>query len=460
MKKNKIIVSLFVSFAIVFSLSGCTFELKPFDKLIQPPKLSGKYQVLQETFETYVKSEYTLVTPENGEYQSSFILKDIDNDGNDDAIIFYSDKEANNKIQFCFFRYEKDKWNPVCKNEGLGNSIDRVYINDLNDDGICELIIGWGLFDSKTNKTFAVYNLWTNKFQSVSSYQYSYFNVFDVDGNGIDDIFTLYSSTSADELSSAYARVYTFDNRTTTLNLSGETPTDGNISSYNKVTVQKQDSINYIYIDAVKGADDMITEVVYWDEENSNLVSPLLDSQTQSVKSTLRHSKLNCFDVDGDKIIEIPVDVEMNGSSVSENGNGFNFGTSQDGSNEKPINYTKWVKFNQDSLESVQYSIVNMNANYMLNIQSSWVGRITVKGDKNEWNFYRWDNSLSDVGDLLFSIYSYVKTDTESQKKYSNYKILKNSGKNVYVYNITDAGYAFGVKDDTIVSNLNSSFSN
>ena len=453
MKKLKIFVAVLLSFVLAFSFSGCTTKLQPFEKLLRPPKMTGKYQVLQDTFEEYAGKNYTLVTPEKGEYQSAFVIKDIDGDEADEALVFYTEKDSPEKVKFCYFEYEDEKWIPVSKNDGLGNSIDKVYIADLNNDKNNELVIGWGFFDSKINKTFSVYILQQNELKSISAYPYTYLNIVDLIGNGVSEIFTLYSKSGADEPSTAYARAYSLNAKTNEVDLFSETQIDGNVSAYDLVSVEKLNGLNYIYIDGYKGLDEMITEVVYWDEEKASLVSPLFETETLSTKQTIRHTGMNCTDIDGDKYLEIPVSVDMNGSLV----------TVSDDNNElleKPIYFTKWVKFRSNKLQSVQYSIVNESDSYIINIPSSWVGRITVKGAQGQWDIYRWDSSSSSYGDLLFSIYAYPKTDTEAQKKFGAYKALKNYNNKSYVYNITEAGYKFGVKDDIIESNVNIGFFN
>lgn len=58
-----------------------------------------------------------------------------------------------------YFEYKNDDWHTVGTFDGLGSSVDEVKLADLDHDGKSEIIIGWTLYSSKTNKIFAVYNI-------------------------------------------------------------------------------------------------------------------------------------------------------------------------------------------------------------------------------------------------------------------------------------------------------------
>lgn len=94
MKKLKFFVSLLLTVSLAVSLSGCSFRFSSFDNLLRPPKLSGKYQGLQDSFEKSVDKDYSLIVPENGAFRSAFITYDFDKDGDEEAIVFYTEKES------------------------------------------------------------------------------------------------------------------------------------------------------------------------------------------------------------------------------------------------------------------------------------------------------------------------------------------------------------------------------
>lgn len=458
MKHLKYLLSLVMIISIVLSFSGCSFRFSSFDSLLRPPKLSGEYQGLQDTFEKLVDKDYSLSTPENGLYRSAFIVYDFDKDKSLEAIVFYTEKKKPDLVKFYYFESKDGAFTPVASYDGLGSSVDEVKIADLNRDGKFEIIIGWNLFSSKTNKAFAVYDISSGKLKLLSSFPYSYLDIIDVNGDGIDDIFAMSVDSSVSDHYTSAATAYTYDAKTSSLQVLSTVKTDGNISSYADITVEKVDDTRLIYVEAYKGENDMITEVIYWDDNTNALVSPLFDVSTQTTTQTLRHMKLSCRDIDNDGFIEIPVSVDMNGSSIVDNSAPQTLLTASADNTvnqTKSLYYTKWVKFRDDKLRAVQYSVIDENGGYVLNIPSSWVGRITVLGNDGQWDFYRWESYDEKLGKLLFSINYYDKNDSTLKQKYKNTKLLASYSSTDYVYTITEDGEYFGVTDDILTSNFN-----
>ena len=226
MKQLKRLLAVALVIALSVSLNGCSFRFSSFDNLLRPPRLSGKYQGLQDSFEKLVDKDYSLSTPENGLYRSAFIVNDFDMDKDEEAIVFYTEKKKPDLVKMYYFEYKEDNWVPVNSYDGLGSSVDEVKFADLNRDGTSEIVIGWNLFSSKTNKAFAVYDISTGDLKLISSFPYSYLDIIDVNGDGIDDIFAMsVDSTVSDHYTSA-ATAYTFDSKSASLQMLSSIKTD------------------------------------------------------------------------------------------------------------------------------------------------------------------------------------------------------------------------------------------
>lgn len=447
MKAIKKFISAVMIIAMLISLSGCSLKFSSFENLIRPPKLSGKYQGLQDSFESKVNN-FSLVTPENGLYQSAFVTFDIDSDGEEEAFVFYKTDETLDYVNMYYFKFTDNEWLPVSCVSGLGSSVDFVSFSDINSDKKYELIIGWTLLSSKTNKIFSVYSQNGDSVSEVSRYPYSILKIFDVNGNGTDDIFTVSVASNVDNNVTASATAYSFDNKTGSLEIIGETKTDGNVSSYENIYVESINGKSIVYVDSLMGDNGMFTDVVCWDDEKNTLVAPLYDSTTQSTKSTQRVSKIPCFDIDGDNQLEIPVSVEMKGSSDTTKNKSVNAEITN------LLYFTRWNKFADNSLKPVGYSLINEKYSYNINIKPSWAGRLTILGADGQWDFYRYDSNADSVVDLLFSIYVYKRGDTASTEKYKDYKVLKSTNSLNYVYYISEAGTGFGITEEYIENNF------
>lgn len=81
------VIAIIICFCICFS--GCDFTFLSAEELIRPPRISGEISSLQKAFEKTVNKEFVqMKTPINGDDRSSYIILDIDRDGNDDGLVF------------------------------------------------------------------------------------------------------------------------------------------------------------------------------------------------------------------------------------------------------------------------------------------------------------------------------------------------------------------------------------
>ena len=113
-------------------------------------------------------------------------------------------------------------------------------------------------------------------------------------------------------------------------------------------------------------------------------------------QQTLRSLEIGSMDIDGDGITEIPILEPLPGYDASLGDEAMYL-----------INYSA-----VDSTGIVRYTsvVMNLDAGYMLEFPDSWRDKVTItKQDKsNEWHFWIYDGSLSQMrGELLrIKVYS------------------------------------------------------
>ena len=217
--KIKLTVLIAVVLVLTFVLSGYSLEIKSPENLMRPPKLTGGYQDLQDTFESVVGSNVNLLTPMNGDCKSAFIIGDFNSDSKEDAMVFYSSKDGDDVANISVFEKRDGVWTYLKTVAGLGNSVDTVVVEDLNGDSVKEIIVGWNLYS--LNKQFSVYEPdssdQANFFVSLGSYQYNLFSVTDINSDSNKEIFFVSLNTS-DNIHSASAGVLGFEGGLMALN--------------------------------------------------------------------------------------------------------------------------------------------------------------------------------------------------------------------------------------------------
>lgn len=431
--------ALFVTvFIIALVLNGCSLNVKTPDALMSPPKLAGGYQDLQDEFEKVIGTDTTFITPVSGEYTSAFIVEDMNNDGKEEAMVFYAQKEGDGTANMSVFKKDKnDDWIFVKTIRGAGSSVETVIIDDINKDKLKEVIVGWNLFTSK--KQFTVYEPGTDSaeefFRDCGSYPYDLITTADINSDKKNElVFTLFDTTSA--IPEASASVAEMDENCK-INITNKIVLDSNISGYSAFYSDTVGGKTVIYADALKNEHDMITEIIMWDDDSSKLVDPVLNQQNYTNTATWRNSRIPVRDFDDDGHLEIPVGVEIPGASVIVSGE----------LKEETLCFTCWSGFNGTKLKAEKYILYNEKEGYSLDIPSSWIGKISVTSRDSQYYFLRWNaGSVEHLGVQLFSIVSHT-TEADSIIDYQN--LVEYEGRS-FEYNITKDGADFGITDEQI----------
>lgn len=438
--KIRLTALMLLAVTAMFVFSGCSLQMKTPDELMSPPKIAGGYQNLQDSFEAVAGEDVELETPMNGEHKSAFIIDDFDSDGNEDAMVFYSEKGKKSTVNIGIFNKDKDsdKWDYIKSVKGLGNSVDTVVLDDMNGDGLKEVVVGWNLLN--LSKQLSIYEPSTldssNYFYEMGSFQYSLFDMIDIDSDSHKELFFV-NLENTNNVQSASAQAAKISKDGKKVESVGKTALDGNVSGYSKIYTDKTDGKVTVLVDAAKGEHDMITELIVWDSASSNLSAPLFDTQKQINSATWRNSRTYVTDIDADGHLEIPVGVKIPGSSNVVSGE----------VQEDELCYIRWCDFEDSKLKAKRYNLYNYSEGYSLEIPSSWVGRITVSSLDSQWYFYRWNASAKEhMGEMLFSVVSHT-VGAGGIEGYSN--LTEYNGKS-YEYIITAQGKKFGITDDSI----------
>ena len=431
---------------VLFLFSSCDSDslILPADSLLSPPLYYEEYEELVESFNQNIKGETTLLTPKKGSFRSAIIVEDLDSDGYREAIIFYKNNSDMSIARMHYFDLIGNRWVSFGDFNGYGSGIESVELIDMDLDGKSELIVMWNTSGSASGNILSVYRLdyVTKCFKEISNESCFLSEIVDIDGNGRKDIF-LIGQNNAQNVSQKVAKAMRLSGDSVII--FGETALDSNISNYSSVKTEKssKESPMRIYIDALKGEHQMITEVVYWNKEKSELCAPLLDSETLTNSTTLRHDPIVCYDINNDGIIEIPVQMSVIGKS-DEN----------IPSESENVYLTEWKSLGSSGLETVAYSFVNFQDGYMINLDKLETDSLGIRNyrSQNCWIIYSADNNKKPVNEL-YSVFKipHIKWNTEN---YDNYiPVIENEDSVVCVF-ITSDGKRLGLDENFVKSKI------
>ena len=389
---------------ICLVFTGCNFSIaSSIDDLLSPIAPFGDNASVQKTMDDYVKGTYNLKTPTYGEFITSYIFKDIDNDSVDEAICFYEPSDDLGSIYMALLNKQKDNWAVACSIKGNGKDIYSINFTDINYDGNLEIIACWDAISNSTTHNMSLYEF-TNDGGEYSIYQLdsgiavNNYHFVDFNNDGKQEVFVLIN----DNTNSAAAKGQLYAINNSKFNLLGETKLDGHITNYTKISSELVDGRVRIYADAITSTgDSMLTEIVYWSDHYKNIIAPFYSYSTGFTKGTNRNAMVNSLDIDNDGIIEIPQDVSVEGLPQT-------------------VNMLDWKALKNTVLVHDTYSLFVKDDSYLVLIPDDMFDKISVSYDNDSRTM-----SVNDVkqNNMLYSITPVLKS-LYNEESYSGYELI------------------------------------
>lgn len=439
----KKIFSILIIIAICLSLTSCDFNITSIESLMRPPKLSGESSLLQKAFEESVADRDGVImkTPINGENRSSYLFYDIEKDGTQEAIVFFSEPLKDVYACASIFKFVNNEWKYVSQIKGKGEEIYEVNFADINGDGVSEILLSWSGIGAQEKINVSDFGAGNNRFLAIYSYDgitttllktETYTNLYleDLNDDRFDEII-LFKINLNDNEKRTTAMILGF-NDDYTVKFDQLLTLTGFLEIGNIVTdsvEQNNKKHTRIYVDGAVSEIGVITEIIDIEHETFEIVLPLY-AQNQSVQPpTLRDSRVYSQDMDNDGIVEIPtIEVLPNGARILE-----------ETSERKDLNLTVWSEFTNNEIIVDFKCLLNSTYGYYFIFPDDVKNKITAIYDDNNLTltFYT-INETGTYNSDLFSVKIFFEPDWEE----NNYKYIKFNENNMYVY-----GYM--ILDDT-----------
>lgn len=441
MMRTMAIICLLLTIAISFN--GCDFTISSASDLIRPPKLTGSNGELQQTFEADVSERGSIIlkSPSEGDYISSYILYDLDNDSVDEAIVFYCLESDESNIYMHLLDYIDEEWVSIVDISGDGADVVSIDFYDLNGDGYSEILVSYSILDSVSNKKLYVYSSNEDNglvYSASATSSYTEIMVIDADLDGYDEIAIAYLDSTSEEYTSNF-RLLKMSIDDGTISTVGETQLCSLNTGFANIASDVHDGICYFYIDEVVSG-SLITEIVYWDENNAKLVSPIdIDILTLSSSVTARSLSIICQDINDDGIIEIPLASELNGSVIVND----SVETTQS------LKLITWSTYNDDEFNSAFSCVIYLDVGFYVSIQDDMIDYLYVEINSDQYKMFFYELNDDDETELLFTITSVLITDDEAPGFYIA------TGRVYSLYGeITEYGSSIGLTKTDIINSV------
>jgi hypothetical protein len=181
--KRKIVLFLLMVMGTVL-LSGCLRITA--DELYSLPEISEEYLRLQAHINLLLNQGAEFAPPTGGPNRQAVQLKDLNGSGTSEVIAFFS-IPGESAIQVYIFEMVDGDYAVADIIESVGTEIESVRYIDMDGDGIMELVIGWQM--GSVLRYMSIYSVAGFQHQMlVSGVEYSALTVYDMTGDGTDDV--------------------------------------------------------------------------------------------------------------------------------------------------------------------------------------------------------------------------------------------------------------------------------
>lgn len=410
--------------AVAFTMGGCSVGINV-DTMLTPPKLSAQQEQIYQALKDSKGSDIRLKYPKRGAYLSAFIIADIDDDNEDEAIVFYEKNSLSSVdagLRINVLDCIAGEWRSICDRGADGSEIEKVVLSPLGELDRMNVIVGYSTAN-QSEKYISVYNYAEKSLDRTFSHSYALFDVADTGSGAANPDLILLGAASASE-NAAYAAVYRLEAADGFYHEYKYSFKDS-YTDYTQLSYGKLDSGSVgLFVDAATGTSNLQTEVLAM--EDRKLVNVLercrrMTGEAVRAEDTVRRTGLTCMDIDGNGSPEIPVqDVFLGYKDAAES---------------EQIRETRWLRLLEQQLYSEYYSYYNAGDGYAFLLPDAWEKHVTVVKDttEGELRFVVYNGAWEDDMPVLMRIYiAYDEADLDEHLD-SGYQLLHTKGTAYYL---------------------------
>ncbi len=428
----KRIIAVAVLVCLLMCCTSCNIAPSSIGELLLAPRTNGEMHDIQRALHSFAGKTVDLCYPQRGSNRTAFLQSDLDGDGMDEAVAFYTENASDGvqEVHINLIDFIDGEWVSTSDLATGASAIDRVEIATLEKGGSPVLVVGAELYSTTGNQlNFFTYQ--NNKLNVRLQESYTDFLLCDLLSEGYDQLLLL-NLNAAERTASA--TLYTVGaNEAEAI---GTAALDGNISSFSSVTVGKlSGGKRAVFIDSLKSASSMITDVVYLGSEG--LINPFFDQTVLETQVTMRNSTALCEDIDGDGVTEIPFTQILPGYDARPAA--------------ERMYMTLWRSFDGVKLDTVTAGDYNQTEGYYLSFEPAWQGSVTLIYDtENAMRSYRvYDPVMQSTADEILRIRVYTEEEYDAFDN-SELIVLSRSGGKVYAARIVADKGAYSINKNQL----------
>ncbi len=356
---------------LCLSMCGCSLTASV-ENLLSPPKLTAEQDEIYNELINSVGKNVKLKYPKSGDYRSPFVVRNIDNEPGEEALVFYESKDirsGESALRLKFLDKSDGKWQSSYDLACPGNDIDSITFAELGAAGAESptVILSFTLLN-QTEKAFSVLKYKEKKPSELLASTYSCMEIADLNKDKQNELIIVNVSK---ELQTASALMYT--EAGDKLELVSNTPLYGGAADYIRVTKGNIDkNTPALFLDYSKGGGQSGTDVLYCygsrlfcpDSVGNNTAAGIISRQVNDYMA-----EIYSFDIDGDGFVEIPSTTPLPGYETL--------------TKPEQLCAVQWYTVQNDNFTQKAYSYFSGKYRFALLFPNRWTGVVTAVADFN-----------------------------------------------------------------------------
>ena len=413
-------------------LCGCSFD-SSVENLLTAPKLTPEQTEIYDELKKTVGSNIKLKYPKSGDYRSAFVLNNIDDDESDEAMVFYEStnvQSGESALRLKILDKTDGKWEAVYDLACSGSEVDSISFARLGNSESVDIIVCYTLM-SQSEKTFDLLNYSNRSLTKVYSSAYSCLEVFDMNGDGEDELVTV----TADKVNRSSCATMFTHNADGFVKLS-ETVFNCDAADFLRVTKgMLAENVPAIFLDYSKGSGQSSSDVLYC--RGDRLYSPANIAAKSSVISRMTNDympEIYSFDIDNDGYVEVPSTTPLPGYEML--------------TKPEQICAVRWYTVSDGNFIPEYYGYYSGKYGFALMFPDRWRGVVSAVPDftTNEIVFISYNSGTGlEVNEKteLMRIRAVDKDDEQAVENAAGMKVLGETEDTVYCCSETN-GYLTG----------------
>jgi len=404
------------------------------ETMLSPPRLTVEQEQIYQALQTAVGSSVSLKYPKSGDRRSAFTVEDLNGDGRDEAIAFYTVSRSTaeeNSLRICLLAQENGAWRAMAEYPTAGAEVERIDIETLGSNPRKNLIVRYSVVDG-ANRTAEVMHYEDGTLIRTLSIPYSAIAVRDLSGDGEQELFVIEGTTLEEQAAATVYRLDAEGNYIQSQTSLPESFTDITSISYGTLPDSSGTAaLSAIYIDGASGATTAQTAVLTYQD---TALSVVYTDTPERFPNTARPLGCLTADMDSDGEQEIPVQTAF-----------YGYVNAADGS---PISMTNWYVCRGGLLMRECSSYYSVSDGYVFVIPTRWERRVTAAQVDDEIVFYEYDTEKQEEDGSpvlrapLLRLTALTDAVTAETKQENGYLLMQSRSGTYYLAKIESGGNA------------------